>query len=137
MTNPRGRPKKVIAEPVPNNPDQKLATRGYVKCIARKIQSHQHVNNMSEGIGWSVISLLVMGLAMFAVTLILWDTHMPLVYLLLITVGWSVVANSLLLIIILWVIDHDTTTRPDEKPEEIAAYVPPSERKGTFCGEDY
>lgn len=137
---PRGRPPKVAPEPVPKNPDQKLATRGYVKCLARKVQSHRHVNNMSEGIGWSAVSLFVCGLAMLAVTAILWDGHMSAANLVLIAVGWSIVANSIIMLCIFWAIDRDSTTLPEEKPEEIAAYTPPKERskydQDRYCGED-
>lgn len=47
---PRGRPKKVVAVPKEEiNPDCQPATRGYVKCIARKIfKESKHVHKSPQ-----------------------------------------------------------------------------------------
>ena len=38
----RGRPRKTPVAPVPQNPDERVATRGYVKCVARTLREHNH-----------------------------------------------------------------------------------------------
>lgn len=137
---PRGRPATVASDPVPKNPDQKLATRGYVKCLAGKVQNHHHLNVMGEGMGWCAISVICGFFVMALASAVIGTEHMPTTHIVLIAVGWSIVVNGVVLFGVLWAIDSDRSGKPENTPDEIAAYVPPKERskydRDTHCGDD-
>jgi hypothetical protein len=44
-------------KPKPENPDLLPATRGYVKCIARRINSHKHPQNSEAGLSMLLVAL--------------------------------------------------------------------------------
>lgn len=131
---------KVAPEPVPKNPDQKLATRGYVKCLARKIQDHRHWNAVGEGMVWYAVAVLISFFSMALVSLMIWNDHMTTMNIVLISIGWSIVVNSVVLFVVLWTINQDKSGQPSNTPDEIAAYTPPKERskydQDRYCGED-
>jgi len=43
---------KTVKKIEPQNPDMKLATRGYVKCLLRKTRNHQHMLDLIGGCWW-------------------------------------------------------------------------------------
>lgn len=64
---PIGRPRKVSE---PANPDDKVATRGYVKCIARKLHDHNHTDGSSYiGTGLAAMFLWMILIIVWIATL--------------------------------------------------------------------
>jgi hypothetical protein len=140
---PVGRPKKEAAEPVPKNPDMKLATRGYVKCIARLSRDHRHNNNATSGVQWNILIAVSGLLAMVVLSSLVWvPVNMTTAGILVLAVGWSIVANCCVQTVIMAAIDSDSTYTPDgETPKEIRGYVPPEQKSkydrenGIYCEE--
>jgi|WetSurMetagenome_2_1015567.scaffolds.fasta_scaffold853875_2 hypothetical protein len=64
----RGRPLGSKNHIEPNNPDDKMATRGYVKCIARTVHNHYHVKDASYTA--TLVSAFIAWCAIFCVWMI-------------------------------------------------------------------
>ena len=127
----RGRPRK-DGQPVqsrkPENPDCEPATKGYVKCIARKTLKHQHKKDSCYGItllgalvGW----FWLLGNAMVIPTRQLTETHF---YILL-----AATTVLTLLSIDLVRAEDDCTFTPDTEFPVIQKYEPPTCEKKEEC----
>lgn len=68
----RGRPKKVV-EPI--NPDYEPATKGFVKCIARKLNAHKHTMDFNSILSYHVYSNLFLFVISACVAKMAVDTH--------------------------------------------------------------
>jgi len=105
-----GRPRKQ-----PENPDCEVATRGYVKCVARNISHHNHKQRcfpiITLLLSVSSVAIWVLSLNQFAL-------------------GLAIVSTAVL--IDLWfVFDNRMETREAllDNPEAIQKYEPPCEPK--------
>ena len=48
----------------PKNPDCEMASKGYVKCIARKLGEHTH-DNFIIAMSWAILALIAFAVMMF------------------------------------------------------------------------
>jgi len=126
------RPKKVTEpkEPKVENPDKQVATRGYVKCIARKISDKGNFNFYYNESDTKGVASMIVGIIAFMIWLVAVGIGHQDPY---ITWAFGIVWFMCLVSFIDHQIMPDIKSRQKDFPAYLKKYIPPSEDCESDC----